>query len=114
MGRPRKSTELHELSGAFKRNPGRAKAREGEPKITRPLGPPPGHWNIPDGGIGFQRAAELRAIWAEFAEIGFWLKDRNRSTMESFCEYKYDQRHRRLNHAGMTYGAVSCLGVNYA
>ena len=38
MGRPRKPTALLELTGAFKRNPQRWRARSNEPKPTGPIG----------------------------------------------------------------------------
>lgn len=38
MPAPRKPTHLLKLAGAFKKNPKRAKAREGEPVPTAPLG----------------------------------------------------------------------------
>jgi hypothetical protein len=43
-GRPRKPTNLLEMSGALKKNPKRGKAREGEPRPDASLGAPPERW----------------------------------------------------------------------
>lgn len=40
-GRPRKPTNILHLSGAFKKNPKRGKARAGEPKLAKGIGEPP-------------------------------------------------------------------------
>lgn len=58
MGRSRKPTEMHALSGAFKKNPARARARGNEPRPTSPLGSPPE-----------QLSAEEKAVWLELADI---------------------------------------------
>jgi hypothetical protein len=57
MGRPRKSTALLELSGAFRKNPARGRARVSEPVWNGPLGDPP----------EFFDAAHC-AIWTELAQ----------------------------------------------
>ena len=41
MARPRKPTNILQLSGAFKTNPGRFAARANEPKLARGIGEPP-------------------------------------------------------------------------
>jgi hypothetical protein len=43
-GRPPNPTNLQAINGAFKKNPKRARAREGEPRPTGPLGPAPQRW----------------------------------------------------------------------
>lgn len=45
MARPRKPTAILELSGAFRKNPQRRAAREGEPTPAGEVGPPDG--NLP-------------------------------------------------------------------
>ena len=40
-GRPRKPSNVLEMSGAFRKNPQRRKEREGEPQPAQPIGPPP-------------------------------------------------------------------------
>lgn len=57
MARPRTPTKILKLRGVESRNPGRLKAREGEPQETRPLGDPPD--SLTD--------AE-RVVWGELAE----------------------------------------------
>lgn len=42
MPRPRKPTNVLELSGAFRKNPSRGRARSNEPRPTDDVGPPPG------------------------------------------------------------------------
>jgi hypothetical protein len=46
-GRPRKPTAVLEMSGAYKKNPGRAAARGGEPTVTDGIGEPPDFLLIP-------------------------------------------------------------------
>lgn len=41
MARPRKPTKLLELSGAFRKDPGRRKSREREPELAKGIGDPP-------------------------------------------------------------------------
>jgi hypothetical protein len=43
MGVHRKPTIVHELSGAFKKNPDRGRARANEPQPKAGIGPAPGH-----------------------------------------------------------------------
>jgi hypothetical protein len=58
MGRPRKPTAILELTGAFKRNPQRKRARAGEPIATGETGCPPVHFDEP-----------LSAIWYEIIGV---------------------------------------------
>jgi phage terminase small subunit len=58
MPRPRKPTELHALSGALEKNPGRYADRKAEPQDDRALGPPP-EW----------LAADAKAAWLELERI---------------------------------------------
>jgi len=44
MARPRKPTNLLELTGAYHKNPQRRREREGEPIAPGPLGGPPEKW----------------------------------------------------------------------
>ena len=45
MGRPRTPTKIHELSGAFLKDPQRRADRAGEPVDARPLGDPPDYFD---------------------------------------------------------------------
>ena len=77
MSRPRKPTVVHELSGAFRKNPDRARARVNEPQPRAGIGPPPSHlgedeqraWDeivgILPGGVAFNSdrlALEMTAV----------------------------------------------------
>ena len=44
-GRPRKPTNLLEITGALRKNPKRARERAGEPRPNGSLGDPPARWN---------------------------------------------------------------------
>jgi hypothetical protein len=71
MARPRKPTAMLELSGAYKINPARKRAREFEPIPTGPIGP------------ASNTLDELAAaIWDEMAAAGFWLTDADRFMLE--------------------------------
>ena len=45
MARPRISTSVLELRGAFKKNPSRVRERENEPVVTEPIGAAPPHFS---------------------------------------------------------------------
>jgi hypothetical protein len=60
MGRPRKPTNVLELTGAFRKNPSRAAAREHEPRPADPLVKPPASFN-PETSTG----SRMLAIWHE-------------------------------------------------
>jgi hypothetical protein len=63
QGRPRQSTKLLELKGAFKKNPARARARAQEGRDDRGVGDPPAEWK-PDSYTG----AKLLVIWQRLLE----------------------------------------------
>ena len=76
MARPRKPTAALELSGAFERNPKRAKERKDEP--------------IPLGKIGLppkSLAAEGAAVWRDMATEGHWLTSADRFMLEIAARY---------------------------
>lgn len=54
MARPRTPTAKLELTGAFKRNPSRGRARANEPKPNTPLGQPPSEFNDSEKAIWFE------------------------------------------------------------
>src|SRR5690349_1674967 len=56
MSRPRKPTALLEASGAFVKDPGRRRARKGEPACVGSLGPP--HPSLDE---------QEKALWIELA-----------------------------------------------
>ena len=57
MARPRKPTAVHELSGAFIKNPARKRARANEPKSNGDIGDPPSYFD-----------AAHKAIWREYID----------------------------------------------
>ncbi len=63
MARPRLPAKVLELSGAFKKNPARRKAREAELRVQSPVGPPPAEWV--EKAANSQRCKELLEIWHE-------------------------------------------------
>lgn len=77
MGRPRKPTKLHLLSGSAAHDPQRMKNRANEPQISAPIGDPPAF--IGEHG---------RAKWLELAshsEYGPVLTQNHRPAFEHFC-----------------------------
>ena len=58
MARPRKPTAVLELTGAFKKDPQRKRARRGEPMPTGEIGAPPTHFD-----------ARLKATWYEILSM---------------------------------------------
>ena len=77
MARPRKPTAQLELEGAFKKNPRRKAAREGEPVVENPVGSPPKH---------VSKQAAL--IWRRVVKEAYWLRSTHRDVLEVFCAYK--------------------------
>jgi len=77
MARPRKPTAQLELEGAFKKNPQRKAAREGEPVVENPVGSPPKH---------VSKQAAL--IWRRVVKEAYWLRCTHRDVLEVFCVYK--------------------------
>jgi hypothetical protein len=103
MGRPRKPTQLHELSGAFEKDPQRKRARAQEPKSEDPIGPPPQHWDVPDGALRCQEFQRLRAIWEELvvqAPSGV-LSSADRVHLEIICGLVDKYRRNLLRDAGL-------------
>lgn len=66
MPRPRKPTAVLELSGAFKHDPQRRRAREFEPVVEAPLGEPPEYFN--EARAARWREIAAQCYWATFAD----------------------------------------------
>jgi hypothetical protein len=64
MPTPRLPTALHVAKGTYKKDPQRAKARENEPVVTDPIGPPPITF-LPTGDFDPQERQRLRVVWDE-------------------------------------------------
>lgn len=102
-GRPRKPTRVLELQGAFRKDPQRKRAREGEPQVTEPLGDPP---DCLDEAV--------RARWREIAAWCPWLMAPDRVLVEVtavlWAEFRRGaanasqtmQLSRNLTHLGMS------------
>lgn len=76
MARPRKPTAALELAGAFDKDPKRGKAREGEPRPTGKVGPPP--------KTLIEDAAK---VWVEMSREGFWLTSADEFLLEIAAKY---------------------------
>lgn len=74
MARPRKPTRVLELTGAFRKDPQRRRAREGEPEVTTPLGDAPDHLDEAE-----------RARWNEIRKWAPWLGVPDRPIVEQVC-----------------------------
>lgn len=93
MARPRKPAKVLELSGAYRKNPARKKAREGELKISSPLGPPPAEWV--EKAPNSQRCKELLDTWHQIIaqdvlgvlNVSHWILVKN----ACYLQYKIDQ-----------------------
>jgi len=77
MGRLRKPTELLELTGAFKKDPARGRARANEPEVSEPLGEPP---------VNF--TPNQRAAWQELQARAPWLKITDSWVAQLACRLK--------------------------
>ena len=112
MGRPRKPAKVLELSGAFRKNPARKKAREGELRIETPLGPPPAEWV--EKAANSQRCKDLLDAWHQFIaqDVLRVLNSSHRVLVESswYLLYKIRQASKGLGKA--TSGDFAQLNAN--
>lgn len=65
MPTPRTPTALLIARGSYEKNPQRAKARETEPVVTDPIGPPPKRFLPDEGGFNPQERQDYLALWHE-------------------------------------------------
>jgi hypothetical protein len=118
MPTPRKPTSLHIAAGSFKKDPQRAKAREHEPVVTDPIGPPPTCFIAVGTDLGYREKNELAALWEELivtAAPGV-LNRSHRWHMETACRLMYKHRHGTAK-TGDTTNLNKCLtqmGMNPA
>jgi hypothetical protein len=112
MPRPRKPTKLLEISGAFAKNPARARARENEPLPEGPLGPPPGEWTR--GAESNQRCVELLRAWQEIVDQACFgvLTSSDRDLVELTCYLKYKIRRAAAGYGKATSGDFAQLNRN--
>jgi hypothetical protein len=114
MARPRKSAKVLELSGAFRKNPARKKAREGELKIRTPLGPPPAEWV--EKAPNSQRCADLLDAWHQVIAqdaLGV-LNSSHRLLVESTCYLLHKIRQASKGYGKATSGDFAQLKSNMA
>lgn len=91
QGRPRQSTKLLELKGAFKKNPARARERAQEGRDDRGVGDPPAEFLNPHSPTSI---AQL-AIWnrlLEEAPPGCIMR-RHRTDLTNACRLQYQMEH---------------------
>jgi hypothetical protein len=103
MPRPRKPSKVLEISGAFKKNPARKRARATEPKVGLPLGAPPEEWT--EGAGHNPRCASLLKIWQQIVDQDKVLKVLNSShrfLVENTCHLMY-----KIRRASMGYGKAT-------
>lgn len=102
MGRPRTPAKILELSGAFKKNPARKRARAVELKFGTPLGPPPAEWS--EKAANSQRCADLLEAWHQVIaqDVLGVLNASHRMLVESQCYLMY-----RIRQASKGYGKAN-------
>jgi hypothetical protein len=88
MGRPPKPTNLLELTGAFRKNPGRRKAREQEPQPPAIALEMPARFQIFHPDIGYQDAEKLRGYWNRCLAMWPWLTFSDSDALEFYCDLK--------------------------
>lgn len=112
MPRPRKPAKVLELSGAFRKNPARKKAREGELKIGTPLGPPPEEWV--EKAPNSQRCKELLQAWHQILaqDVLGVLNISHRVLVENTCYLMYKIRQASRGYGKATSGDFAQLNSN--
>lgn len=94
-------TKVLEMRGAFERNPGRRKAREGEPDVTEPLGDPP---------ATFDEAH--RARWEECRMMWWWVTAADRVQIEIIVRLWVKLSGGELKAAAPLNAALAKVGAN--
>lgn len=84
-GRPPNPVKLQELTGAYRKNPGRK--REALPS-TGDIGAPPAKWMIFHPDVGYQKAEKFRAIWDNCCKMWPWMEFADRDALEDYCRWK--------------------------
>lgn len=113
-GRPKKSAKVLDLSGAFRKNPARRKAREGELKIGTPLGPPPAEWV--EKAANSMRCKDLLDAWQQVMaqDVLGVLNSSHRLLVESTCYLIYKIRQASKGAGKATSGDFAQLKSNMA
>jgi hypothetical protein len=111
-GRPPKPTGIHEISGSWKKNPKRKRARAAEITITEGLGDPPVKWSALAESNA--RCAALIGAWKEIvAENPGTLTLGDRGFVELMCIQKYKINRANEGYGKATGGDVSILKSMY-
>jgi hypothetical protein len=105
----RKPTALLVASGAYAKNPARARDREDEPTPEGPLGDPPAEWT--EGAASNQRYVEYLKAWAEIvAQAAFGvLTSADRDAVELAVLLKYKIRRAAAGYGKATSGDFAQL-----
>ena len=93
-GRPQKSAKLLEMSGAFKKNPKRARERVARAHAVKealpPIGPPPQDWlDRAPNHLRFQRLVHYWESFVKQDEVLNVLNSSHRVLMEIACLLRY-------------------------
>jgi hypothetical protein len=113
-GRPRKPAKVLELSGAFRKNPQRRRARAGELSIATGLGPPPQEWL--DKAASNQRFVDLLATWRQIEEQDVMrvLNVSHRFLVETTCYLMWKIRRANAGLGKATSGDFAQVKANLA
>jgi hypothetical protein len=98
MARPRTPTALLELRGAFKRNPNRKQARQGEPLVTASLPDPPA-----------DVTTDVAEVWRQMKTRGYWLTSADRFLVEIAATLAARFKNGELKHGHVSV-MISLLG----
>ena len=107
MARPRKPSNVLELTGAFRKNPARAAEREGEPPAQVPIGPAPKHFSPEqvdayDELVRRAHAGVLCDSDGVAVEVGAVLLARLRKAPDDFTAGEFGRLQAILGTLGMT------------
>jgi hypothetical protein len=114
MARPRKPAKVLELSGAFKKNPARKRARSAELQVTSSIGEPPADW-VKDAAIN-GRCASLLGLWKEIVaqDVLHVLNASHRILVENTCHLMYKIRRASMGYGKATSGDYAQVKANLA
>lgn len=114
MPRPRKPAKVLELSGAFKKNPQRRRAREAELRVSSGLGAPPREWVESKEHNG--RCRDLIELWDQIIaqDILGVLNVSHRMLVENTCYLMWKIRRANAGYGKATSGDSAQLKANLA
>jgi hypothetical protein len=114
MARPRKLAKILELSGAFKKNPARKRARAQELLVKPGIGNAPAEWV--SGAEHNPRCASLLALWGEIVaqDVLRVLNVSHRILVENTCHLMYKIRRASMGYGKATSGDYAQVKSNLA